>query len=312
MNIFEFYNNLSGKRYSGINVILYKDNIDRKKFEEILKVRYLKGCSLEFNYFVFDLEEKFEISSISSSLQAYSFGCDRNVIVIYSFESLNAKDRDLLISSLEKSDNADIFIFSREKYKSLSKFNIIEIKAISKRPSDIVVLVNEMCKKHGIRLSPKNMKLIVQLYGNDIDKIDRVLEQLELIGDQIKDKPDLFLKVVGEGSQISFYKLSKSFLDKDDNGMKENIDNLLNWGVHPVLFLSMFKSMLLKIVAVYEGESLRGDYLKEKYEKIARELDDKKVKKLFDLFYNMEYKLRVIGIDRDVIDFYTHELLKAI
>lgn len=312
MNILEFYRNLNNRQYEGINFVLYKDNINRNKIENILKRVYLKGCSVEFNFFIFDLEEQYDISLFSSALQSYSFGCNENLIIVYSFESLNANNREELISYVKKAKNCNIFIFSKEKYKIFNSFNKIEIVSVSKRPSDIKTIVKSMSNRRGIELNMKNINMIVQLYGNDIEKIDRVLEQVELLGEAAAKEPDLFIRIIGEGSQISFYKMSKSFLDKDINGVRENIDNLLNWGVHPVIFLAMFKKMILKIVAVYEGERLRGDYLEEKYERIARGMNKKRIEKLFDLFYNMEYKLRVIGIDRDVIDFYTLEILKAI
>lgn len=312
MNILEFYKNLNAHKYSGINTVLHKDNINRNKIENILKKVYLKGCSVEFNFFVFDLNEQYDISVFSSALQSYSFGCSENLIIIYSFESLNAKKREELISHVKKAKNCNMFIFSKEKYKILNYISKIEIGSISKRPSDIKSLVKSMSNERGVKLTMKNLDTIVQLYGNDIEKIDKILEQVELMGEEAVKDPDLFARIIGEGSQISFYKMSKSFLDKDINGVRENIDNLLNWGVHPVMFLSMFKKMILKIVAVYEGERLRGDYLEEKYEKVAEKMSKKRIEKLFDLFYNMEYKLRVVGIDRDVIDFYTLEILKAI
>jgi len=311
MNIFEFYKILSNKEYRGINIVNYSGYIDKMIIRNIVKEKYLDDCMLEFNLFVFDFKEIFNKAQFIETIKSVPMGCLKKFIICFSLEELSKSDMQLFADILKKSYDIDLLAFSKKSIKNIKAFNTINIEEISKRPSSIKNMIKELCIAKNISISIEKIGYIAKLYGNDTDQISSLLDKLKLAGKEIYENDDLFYSLTGIGIKISSYRLTKSILEKNVKEIENNIDNFIAWGIHSNLYIAILRGIFLKMVFVFNGEKLSNDYLKDKYELVSKGLNYKKIKKLFDLFYDFEYKLRRNKLEKDIIKLYTLQFVKG-
>jgi hypothetical protein len=311
MNIFEFYKILSNKEYSGVNIVNYSGYIDKMTVQNIVKEKYLNDCMLEFNFFVFDFKEVFNKSQFKETIKSVPMGCLKKFIICFSLGELNKNDIHFFVDILKKSSDIDLLAFSKKSIKNIKAFNTVNIEEISKRPSSIKNMIKELCSIKNISISSDKIDHIAKLYGNDTDQISSLLDKLKLAGKEICENDDLFYSLTGIGIKISSYRLTKSILEKNLKEIENNIDNLIAWGIHPNIYIAILRGIFLKMVFVFNGEKLSNDYLKDSYELVSKGLNYKKIKKLFDLFYDFEYILRRNKLEKDIIKLYTLQFVKG-
>lgn len=311
MNIFEFYKKLDNKKYNGINIVNYSGYIDKTVVKNIVKEKYLNDCMFEFNLFIFDFKDVFNESQFKKTIKSVPMGCLKKFILCYSLEELKKTDMQIFVDILGKSTCIDLLAFSKKSIKNIKTFNTITIEEISKRPSSVKNMIKELCSTKNISISSEKINHIAKLYGNDIDQIDNLLDKLKIAGKEICENNDLFYSLTGIGIKISSYRLTKSILERNVKEIEENIDNLIAWGIHPNIYFAILRGIFLKMVFVFNGEKLSNDYLKDNYELVSNQLNYKKIKKLFDLFYNFEYILRRNKLEKDIIKLYTLQFVKC-